>query len=203
MPQFITAKPVVYLVNLSEKDYTRKKNKWLPKIFEWIQAHGGDQLIPFSGALESKLFDMPDDEKEAYCKEVRCPRVCISPFLARGNGAGKRGGCLEKGCRWRGASTHCPPRALSPSPSHSSETAWLPVGAAQDHRVGLPSGPPHLLLHLRTPGGPVLAAAPRVQGAAGEHVGGLFFASRRRRQGEGVSIQAGAIYVARACRPGA
>jgi len=68
--QYITAKPVIYLVNLSEKDYIRKKNKWLPKIFEWIQAHGGDPLIPFSGALEFKLLDMPDDEKEAYCKEI-------------------------------------------------------------------------------------------------------------------------------------
>ena len=71
--QFLTAKPVVYLVNLSEKDYARKKNKWLPKLFEWVQAHGGDPLIPFSGALEAKLLDMPDDEKEVYCKEVgRC-----------------------------------------------------------------------------------------------------------------------------------
>ena len=26
---FLTAKPVIYLVNLSEKDYIRKKNKWL------------------------------------------------------------------------------------------------------------------------------------------------------------------------------
>lgn len=68
--QYITAKPVIYLVNLSEKDYIRKKNKWLPKIFEWIKAHGGDPIIPFSGALESKLLDMPDDEKEAYCKEI-------------------------------------------------------------------------------------------------------------------------------------
>ena len=25
---FITAKPMVYLVNLSEKDFIRKKNKW-------------------------------------------------------------------------------------------------------------------------------------------------------------------------------
>ena len=25
---FITAKPMLYLVNLSEKDYIRKKNKW-------------------------------------------------------------------------------------------------------------------------------------------------------------------------------
>ncbi len=35
--QFITAKPVVYLVNLSEKDYIRKKNKWLAKIAAWVQ----------------------------------------------------------------------------------------------------------------------------------------------------------------------
>jgi obg-like ATPase 1 len=25
---FITSKPVIYLVNLSEKDYIKKKNKW-------------------------------------------------------------------------------------------------------------------------------------------------------------------------------
>ncbi len=35
--QLLTAKPVVYLVNVSEKDYARKKNKFLPKIFEWVQ----------------------------------------------------------------------------------------------------------------------------------------------------------------------
>ena len=29
---FITSKPMIYLVNLSEKDFIRKKNKWLPKI---------------------------------------------------------------------------------------------------------------------------------------------------------------------------
>lgn len=26
--QLLTAKPVIYLVNLSERDYIRKKNKW-------------------------------------------------------------------------------------------------------------------------------------------------------------------------------
>jgi hypothetical protein len=35
--QLLTAKPVVYLVNVSAKDYARKKNKHLPKIFEWVQ----------------------------------------------------------------------------------------------------------------------------------------------------------------------
>ncbi len=40
------------------------------QIFEWVKAHGGEPIIPFSGVLESKLFDMPDDEKAAYTKEV-------------------------------------------------------------------------------------------------------------------------------------
>ncbi|OXA62183.1 Obg-like ATPase 1 [Folsomia candida] len=68
---FITAKPIIYLVNLSEKDYIRKKNKWLIKIKEWIDKNDPSAiLIPFSGSLEFKLVDMPDDEKAAYLKEA-------------------------------------------------------------------------------------------------------------------------------------
>lgn len=53
----LTAKPVTYLVNLSERDYIRKKNKWLPKIKAWIDEHApGDILLPFSVALEERLF---------------------------------------------------------------------------------------------------------------------------------------------------
>lgn len=53
----LTAKPVIYLVNLSETDYERKKNKWLPKIKQWIDDNNpGDQLIPFSVALEERLM---------------------------------------------------------------------------------------------------------------------------------------------------
>jgi hypothetical protein len=28
---------VIYLVNLSAADFQRKKNKWLPKIHQWVQ----------------------------------------------------------------------------------------------------------------------------------------------------------------------
>lgn len=84
--QFITAKPVVYLVNMSEKDYKRKKNKWLPKIHAWVQEHGGDPIIPFSGALEQALFDMPEDEQQAYCKEHEIvsalPKIIVQGFRA-------------------------------------------------------------------------------------------------------------------------
>ncbi|KAJ3318763.1 hypothetical protein HDU76_000733 [Blyttiomyces sp. JEL0837] len=70
--QLLTAKPVVYLCNLSEKDFVRKKNKWLPKIKAWIdENHPGDVLIPYSGTLENKLSSIEvEEEKVAYLKEL-------------------------------------------------------------------------------------------------------------------------------------
>ncbi|ESO98500.1 hypothetical protein LOTGIDRAFT_151663 [Lottia gigantea] len=69
---FITSKPVIYLVNLSIKDYVRKKNKWLVKIKEWIDANDKAALcIPFSGALELELFDLQtEEERQAKLKEL-------------------------------------------------------------------------------------------------------------------------------------
>ncbi|KAF9243559.1 P-loop containing nucleoside triphosphate hydrolase protein [Melanogaster broomeanus] len=66
----LTAKPVTYLVNLSEKDYIRKKNKWLPKIKAWIDTNNpGDPLIPFSVALEERLSHLSEEQKAEAQKE--------------------------------------------------------------------------------------------------------------------------------------
>jgi obg-like ATPase 1 len=56
---FLTAKPVVYLVNLSEHDYIRKKNKWLRAIKEYA---GDEPVIPFSASLEARLVDLELNE---------------------------------------------------------------------------------------------------------------------------------------------
>ncbi|XP_056445867.1 obg-like ATPase 1 [Gadus chalcogrammus] len=72
----LTSKPMIYLVNLSEKDYIRKKNKWLIKIKEWVDAHDpGSLMIPVSGALEFKLQDMSDEERAKYCEEKKTQSV--------------------------------------------------------------------------------------------------------------------------------
>jgi obg-like ATPase 1 len=64
---FITAKPMVYLTNLSSKDYIRKKNKWLPKIKEWIDVHDpGSAIIPFSGETELMFMDLDEEAKLAW-----------------------------------------------------------------------------------------------------------------------------------------
>lgn len=69
---FITTKPVVYLINLSEKDYLKKKNKWLLKIKEWVDKNDpGSIIIPFSGVFENKLADMEEPERQKYLEDVK------------------------------------------------------------------------------------------------------------------------------------
>ncbi|KAL5731601.1 Obg-like ATPase 1 [Ranunculus cassubicifolius] len=84
--QLLTAKPVVYLVNMNEKDYQRKKNKFLPKIHAWVQEHGGEPIIPFSCAFERTLTDMPEDEVAKYCEENKIqsalPKIIKTGFSA-------------------------------------------------------------------------------------------------------------------------
>lgn len=69
---FLTAKPMIYLINLSEADYIKKKNKWLLKIKEWIDANDAGALaILFSGTLEAKLIEMPEDERKSFLDEKK------------------------------------------------------------------------------------------------------------------------------------
>ncbi|VEU22375.1 DEKNAAC103579 [Brettanomyces naardenensis] len=68
----LTAKPCIYLVNLSERDYIRKKNKWLPKIKAWVDANSpGDAIIPLSICLEERLSHLEtDEEREEEEKKI-------------------------------------------------------------------------------------------------------------------------------------
>lgn len=68
----LTAKPVVFLVNLSERDYLRKSNKHLPKIVEWIGKNApGDPMIPLSICFEERLTRFETEaEAEEECKKL-------------------------------------------------------------------------------------------------------------------------------------
>lgn len=62
---------MVYLVNLSEKDFIRKKNKHLPKIAEWIKEHAqGDPIIPISVSFEERLTRLSEEEAKEEQKNV-------------------------------------------------------------------------------------------------------------------------------------
>lgn len=70
----LTAKASMYLINMSEKDFIRKKNKWLPKLKTWFDENRpGEKMIPYSAALEAKLLEMESDEaRAAFCEENKC-----------------------------------------------------------------------------------------------------------------------------------
>jgi obg-like ATPase 1 len=71
-------------VNLSERDYARKKNKWLAKIKAWIdENHPGDLLIPFSGTFESELSSkQTPEEKAEYLKSVQANNEVTTPVAS-------------------------------------------------------------------------------------------------------------------------
>lgn len=61
---FLTAKPVVYLVNMSEADFIRQKNKYLAKIYNWVQEKNKGTIIPYSAEVEQKILSMDEEEKK-------------------------------------------------------------------------------------------------------------------------------------------
>jgi obg-like ATPase 1 len=61
---FLSAKPVVYLVNIGNEEYTLQKNKYLAKINEWVKTHDpGAKIIPFSATFESEVCAFGDNEE--------------------------------------------------------------------------------------------------------------------------------------------
>ncbi|KAF4685907.1 Obg-like ATPase [Perkinsus olseni] len=84
--QFLTTKPTVYLVNMSERDFIRQKNKWLPKIKEWVDANGGGPIIPYSAAFEMEYQECGDSEedKKAYLEKTGAKKSMIDKIIKTG-----------------------------------------------------------------------------------------------------------------------
>merc|ERR1719167_867131 len=50
-----SAKNIVFLVNVSEKNWKQGANKWIVPIKEWVKEHSkGSPVIPFSAKFEEK-----------------------------------------------------------------------------------------------------------------------------------------------------
>ena len=59
------------LLNMSEKDYARQKNKHYQRIIDHIKSLNKEAaIIPYCAALESKLLKMNIDEKAECCKAL-------------------------------------------------------------------------------------------------------------------------------------
>jgi len=63
----LTAKPVVYFVNVSKKGFLKNQSKWFPKVKAWCIERSGPNVvvIPFSANFERELVDCKTDEERA------------------------------------------------------------------------------------------------------------------------------------------
>eukprot|EP01061_Rhynchopus_euleeides_P004266 TRINITY_DN1352_c0_g1_i1.p2 TRINITY_DN1352_c0_g1~~TRINITY_DN1352_c0_g1_i1.p2 ORF type:complete len:403 (+),score=200.38 TRINITY_DN1352_c0_g1_i1:54-1262(+) len=82
MPELLTTKPVIYLVNITQADFARKKNKWLMKVHEWIQKHGGGPMIPFSVEFEEAHMKA-GKEGGADAQAALCDQVGVKSILPK------------------------------------------------------------------------------------------------------------------------
>jgi len=86
--QMLTAKPVVFLVNLSSNDFIRKRNKWLGPIKQWVDTHcPGEVLIPFSAPFERDFIAMSPEEKTRFIAEhpgvnTILPKIILTGYAA-------------------------------------------------------------------------------------------------------------------------
>ncbi|RHY25713.1 hypothetical protein DYB32_008147 [Aphanomyces invadans] len=80
----ITTKPIIYLVNLTKRDFIRKGNKWLVPIKQWVDSHGGGVMIPFSVEFEQELWEKQKANKE-FVPEVPSvlPRIIKVGYVDR------------------------------------------------------------------------------------------------------------------------
>lgn len=83
----LTAKPVVYLVNISKQNMEKSQNKWFQEIKEWVAKESpGDPVVPFSAAFEEHLLSLDADAKKAYLAEHKLnstlPKIIRSGYKA-------------------------------------------------------------------------------------------------------------------------
>ncbi|KAJ9452727.1 Obg-like ATPase 1 [Diplonema papillatum] len=80
----LTAKPQIFLANMSKKDYLRQKNKHLPKLKQWIDQNTGEAMIPFSAELEMEMHEMDADGIAKFCEENKTkqmmPKIITAGF---------------------------------------------------------------------------------------------------------------------------
>ena len=125
----LTSKPALYLVNMSEKDFLRKKNKHLPKLHAWLtENRPGEKMIPYSAAMEAKLLEMEAAEKAAFLEESKAASQmdkivvegCARDSGGRGSGA-ILGATLAQ--FWRNSDGPSPPPGTTRCSSSTSTRA--------------------------------------------------------------------------------
>lgn len=85
IPQAITLKPIIYLINIDKRSFIRKANKWFGPINEWVQNHGKGTIIPLSVEWEQELWHLRDDSaaKAAFLENAGGSLKSVLPRIIK------------------------------------------------------------------------------------------------------------------------
>lgn len=84
----LTAKPCVFLINISKKNFLSQKNKFMIPVKEWVAKNSpGDPVIPYSATFEEAYSELKsDEEKKKFVGECKVPsmmpRIITSGYKA-------------------------------------------------------------------------------------------------------------------------
>lgn len=86
--KLVSAKPLVYLINLTEEDFARQKNKWLPKVAKWVKEHDPEaQVVPYSASVEEYLAGLDEAAVQAHIEQIGAKKSMRARILEAGYAA--------------------------------------------------------------------------------------------------------------------
>ena len=65
----LTAKPIIYVANLSEEEISNKNNEYLKRVIEYAKSEGA-KVISVCAKIEEELCDLSDEEKKELLNEL-------------------------------------------------------------------------------------------------------------------------------------
>lgn len=78
----MSAKPVVYLLNVSERDFLRGRSTWMDKVKSHVEEHlGGGEVLPISATLEYSLLTNKKTGMLARYMKANPTHVSIIPHV--------------------------------------------------------------------------------------------------------------------------
>ena len=77
---FLTAKPVIYVANISDEDLVSGGNKYVDAIKEYAQKEDSN-VVTISAKIESELCDLSDEEKEMFLKDLGIEESGLSKLI--------------------------------------------------------------------------------------------------------------------------
>lgn len=66
---FLTAKPIIYVTNITEKDMENDGNEYTDKVLEYAQKEGS-KVVTICAQIEAELSDLSDEEKEVFLSDL-------------------------------------------------------------------------------------------------------------------------------------